>query len=354
MKFDFCIGNPPYQDNSDTTEWDLPVYDKFMDVAYSISDKVELVTPARFLFNAGKTPKSWNKKMLNDNHFKVLDYSIKSQNYFDNVDIKGGVAIHYHDINKNFGAIKTFTTYKELNAILRKVKNTKSVGLDTIMYSAESYRFTPKMHEDFPQIKYQEDSEGNNIGYLSKGHDFDIASNTFKNLVGMVFFKTIPNGENENDYMQIYGRTAEGRIYLWIKKIYIANDRNLNAYKVFIPAANGSGALGEVLSTPVIGEPVIGHNQTFISLGCFNTRDEAEHALAYIKTKFARTLIGTLKVTQNGKKGVYANVPLQDFTSNSDIDWNKSISDIDKQLYQKYDLSDDEIKFIETHVKEMN
>ena len=75
MKFDFVIGNPPYQDNTkgDNDSFAPPIYDKFMDAAYSIADKVELIHPARFLFNAGSTPKKWNKKMLEDEHFKILE-----------------------------------------------------------------------------------------------------------------------------------------------------------------------------------------------------------------------------------------------------------------------------------------
>lgn len=73
----------------------------------------------------------------------------------------------------------------------------------------------------------------------------------------------------------------------------------------------------------------------------------------YISTKFARTLLGILKVTQNGNKPVWKMIPLQNFTSSSDIDWLQSIANIDKQLYKKYNLSDEEIHFIETTVKEM-
>ena len=73
----------------------------------------------------------------------------------------------------------------------------------------------------------------------------------------------------------------------------------------------------------------------------------------YIKTKFARTLLGTLKVTQDNKKETWANVPLQDFTPNSDIDWSQSIAKIDEQLYEKYKLERPEIDFIEKNVKAM-
>lgn len=89
MKFDFIIGNPPFQEEKKDTS-DPPIYHLFMDEAYKIADKVELVTPARFLFNAGKTPKAWNKKMLEDKHLKVLYYTPRSTDVFTNTDIRGG------------------------------------------------------------------------------------------------------------------------------------------------------------------------------------------------------------------------------------------------------------------------
>ena len=71
-------------------------------------------------------------------------------------------------------------------------------------------------------------------------------------------------------------------------------------------------------------------------------------ALKYVKSKFARTLLGILKVTQDNSF-----VPLQDFTSKSDIDWEKSVAEIDRQLYAKYELSEEEITFIESMIKPM-
>ena len=81
MKFDYIIGNPPYQEENDGTS-DNPIYNMFMDAAYEISEKVELITPARFLFNAGKTPKAWNKKMLEDEHLSILHYEQDSSSVF--------------------------------------------------------------------------------------------------------------------------------------------------------------------------------------------------------------------------------------------------------------------------------
>ena len=100
--------------------------------------------------------------------------------------------------------------------------------------------------------------------------------------------------------------------------------------------------------------PGVGLTESFLSIGAFRTRKEAECVLKYCKTKFVRTLVGVLKTTQDITPQKWKYVPLQDFTSASDIDWSKSVKEIDRQLYKKYKLSRTEIEFIETHVKEMD
>ena len=104
----------------------------------------------------------------------------------------------------------------------------------------------------------------------------------------------------------------------------------------------------------IIAKPNEAFTQTYISIGMFNKETEAINLLKYIKSKFCRTLLYVLKVTQDNLPAVWSCIPLQNFTSSSDIDWSKSIAEIDQQLYRKYGLSDEEIEFIETHVKEMN
>lgn len=84
-----------------------------------------------------------------------------------------------------------------------------------------------------------------------------------------------------------------------------------------------------------------------------NNKDETENFMKYSKPKFARAMLGTLKITQHNIQETWLNVPLQDFTATSDIDWSKSVSEIDKQLYKKYSLSAEEISFIESKVREM-
>ena len=156
------------------------------------------------------------------------------------------------------------------------------------------------------------------------------------------------------DDVRIYGREGNERKYKWTSRTFVAEHPNLYKYKVFVTGANGNGVLGETLSTPVIGEPGTGYTQTFISFGAFENKFDAESLLKYFKTKFLRIMLGTLKITQNNKtKAVWQNVPLQDFTVDSDINWSQSIAEIDQQLYRKYELSAEEIMFIEENVKEM-
>jgi len=92
MKFDFVIGNPPYQDETlgENKGFAPPVYHLFLQEAYKIADKVEMIHPARFLFNAGSTPKEWNEEMLNDPHFKVLHYEEDASKVFNGTLIRGG------------------------------------------------------------------------------------------------------------------------------------------------------------------------------------------------------------------------------------------------------------------------
>ncbi len=341
MKFDAIVGNPPYQEENSNTR-KPPLYHYFYDMAFKLSDIVTLITPARFLFNIGQTPKSWNEKMLNDEHFKVINYFSDSKSIFDTVDIKGGVVITLHNTKENYGKIKVFTPFKELNEIMKKIElidgeNYKSIC--DITSSRGNYRFT----KDFlKQNSFISERLGNGTGDM-------IVSNVFEKLPE-IFTET---KTNEKDY-KFLGRNNNERVYRYIPRDFVQNNPYLNTYNVILPKSNGTGAFGEILSTPLISNIFEGATDTFISIGLFETKIEANAMLKYIKTKFLRALLGIKKATQDNPKSVWQYIPIQDFTKNSDIDWNKSISEIDKQLYKKYNLNDDEISFIEERIKPMN
>lgn len=342
--FDFVIGNPPYQEefSSDGNKtYAAPVYNKFMDAAAEVATGVELIHPARFLFNAGSTPKAWNEKMLNDAHFKVMHYEEDASKVFANTDIKGGIAITYQDSQNKFEPIIVFTKYPELNNILHKVKKHSGFSsMDKFVITRTAYRLTEKLHQEHPEA----------ISQLSKGHPYDLSTNIFDRLP-QIFFDDMPNDGKE--YIQILGRENNQRVYKYIFAAYVNQPKNLNKYKIFLPSGNGNGTFGETLTAPVLGIPAVGSTETFISLGCFDTEKEAENLLKYIKCKFTRAMLNVLKITQHLTPDVWKYVPLQDFSSLYDIDWSKSIHEIDQQLYKKYGLTDKEIQFIETNVKEM-
>ena len=341
MKFDFVIGNPPYQEeqkgDSNTA---TPVYHKFMDAAYKVSDKVLLITPARFLFNTGYTPKPWNQERLNDTHFKIVKYYTDAAEAFSGVEIKGGVAISYRDMEKEFGPIEVFTTFPMLNKIFHKViERDDFKSLCDVIITSFAYHFTQTLYDENPHLR----------GRTSKGHDFDLQSNVFDTFPE-VFFDEKPT---DGDYIRILGRAQNQRCWKYIKRAYVNHVDNLDTHKLFFSKATGTGQFGETLPDGVPGYPGDGATITFLSIGFFSSRYEIDMCQKYLKTKFARALLGVLKATQNGSKPVFKMIPIQDFSSASDLDWSASVAEIDRQLYKKYSLSEEEIAFIETNVKEM-
>ena len=346
FKFDVVIGNPPYQEESKgDSSSSTPIYHHFMEEAYKIAKRVSFITPARFLYNAGATPKAWNKKMLEDEHLKVEYYEQDSSKVFSNTAIIGGVAVTYRDSDSDFGAIGTFTAFQELNSILKKVMGSNPDSFSGIIYNRGAYRYTKTFDTDFPGARAQ--AQGS-TEYRVESSAFDKFSN--------IFFDNKP--DDKNTYIQLLGLQDNKRVYKWVRRDYISEHESLEKHKVFVSKSNGaSGTLSDtaarMISTPIIGSPLIGSTETFLSIGSFDTKDEASAVLKYICSKFARVLLGVLKVTQDNTSEKWNYVPLQDFTTASDIDWTQPISKIDQQLYQKYGLDETEIDFIESHVKEL-
>lgn len=341
IEFDAVVGNPPYQMGINKE----PVYHYFIDLGLSTSDLGTLIHPGRFLFNAGKTPKDWNNKMLSDEHYKVVSYWSKSDEVFKSVEIKGGVAVTMWNKNQQIGPIGTFVTYEELQHIHKKVQSFNEPSFSQLVYSRDLYQLTNKLYEDHPEFE----------GRQSKGHRLDLGTTVFS-LFPEVFYDEKPA---EDGYGLVVGREDDRRVAKWIKSDYLKLPDNFEKYKVVIAKSNGSGIFGEELSSPFIAEPFHAQNTTFLCIGNFDTPFEANACLKYIKTKFVRCLLGVYKVTQDNPRSAWRAVPIQNFTSSSDIDWSRSIQEIDEQLYKKYGLYDnnpeglDLVSFINEKVKPM-
>lgn len=335
MKFNAVVSNPPYQVGVNKE----PLYHHFISIGMEIGDLGTLIHPGRFLFNAGKTPKAWNQKMLNDEHFKVVKYWKKSDEVFDAVDIKGGVAVTMWDKQNVIGPIGTFVLHDELRAIQVKVESLGEESFSKIVYSRDLYQLTESFYKENPELE----------GRQSKGHRFDLGTTAFS-LFPEVFSDEKPAGDG---YALVVGRENDTRIAKWIKKEYLKLPDNFESYKIAFPVANGSGKFGESLSDPFVCGPYCAQNTTFLSAGNFYTLFEAQSCLKYVKTKFARCMLGIFKVTQHTTREAWRAVPLQNFTQQSDINWDLAIPELDAALYQKYNLTRDEIEFIESNVSAM-
>ena len=278
--------------------------------------------------------------MLEDEYFKVMYYEPNASTIFPGPEIKGGVAISVRDSRKKCGKIGVFTAYTELNSILQKVSaaDNGNAKLDSIIASQGIYRFSDKLFVDHPEVE----------NLSGKGTGAKIISKIVE-LIPSVFMDA---PDTSATCVKFLAKTRAGREFKYLRREYLQDNPYLDTYNVMIPESNGSGAF-EALVAPLIADPNVGSSDTFISMGTFATKEEAECLRKYIKTKFARAMLSVKKVTQHNPKATWEYVPMQDFTPGSDINWNNSISEIDAQLYAKYSLSRDEIAFIESKVKEM-
>ncbi|QQS60480.1 Eco57I restriction-modification methylase domain-containing protein [Candidatus Falkowbacteria bacterium] len=327
MKFTAVVGNPPYQVTTDTN-FATPVYHLFFEAAKNLNpDYISLIQPARFLFNAGATPKEWNKQMLNDSHLSVPLYEPNSQKIFSGVDIKGGICVTLWNKNNSGGGLGgSFVAHDELGMIIDRVGSgsfNKLVGI----------KGDTKLRISLDP-KYPDEQR--------------IASNYFERFPDVFLSKRV----RQNDVEIIGLEKGNKRTSRFVKNDIIF-DSKLDNWKILIPESNGSGLFGEILSNPMLVGPQVGCTYTFLQIGPFDSKKEAQNCLNYIKTKFFRALLGTLKTTQHNPSKVWANIPIQNFKNTSDIDWSKSIPEIDKQLYAKYGLDKKEVTFIETRVKPM-
>lgn len=345
-KFNVVIGNPPYQEEAQGSGTrDTPVYHLFMDAAYEVAEKAVLITPARFLFDAGFTPKAWNEKMLADPHLTVPHYFPDSDDLFPGTFINGGIAITYWDSDREGEPIGTFTHYPELNTIVHKVVGSGMVSMESGITSSRSYRYTAKVYEDHPEARALRPS----------GNEALVSTNAFDQFR---FLYLVERPDDGRSYVRVLGLDGKHRASRWIRSEYLTGPESFGKFKVVAPASRGHlGKFGEqpalILGDPLLEGPNVAVTQTFITIGSFGSQAQGERCLKYVKSKFARAMLGVLKVTQHNPAKVWKYVPRQEFGPDSDIDWAASIADIDQQLYVKYGLDAQEVAFIESRVKPM-
>ncbi len=343
MKFDFVIGNPPYQENDGGAQASAkPVYHFFVKEGQKIGRVVSMIMPSRWM-TGGKGLDSFRQEMISDKHFSSLHDYTNSKDCFGNVEIKGGVCTVLWNENYD-GPCKCFL--HDNNKIDESLRFLQEDGEDI-------YIRNPIFIKIIQKVKLRNEQSFSTL--VSSRKPYGLTADSI-NSPQKYSLPNMSDVEIKNGYKILGLGDRQRRCWKYIPCDYPIpkTDNALMKYKIFMAEAYGSGELGEVASEPILGKPGELCTETFLQIGIFDKSMEALNIINYIKTKFFRALISIKKQTQHTTQKVYKYIPIQDFTSNSDIDWSKSIKEIDQQLYRKYKLSKEEIDFIEQHVKEMN
>ena len=345
MKFDAIVGNPPYQEmDGGHGVSATPIYNVFVVNAKKFSPKyLSMIIPARW-YVGGRALDAFRNEMLNDKRLCSLHDYPDTADCFNNVDIKGGICyflwdkdyygnceVHSHNGSTCTIAIRnlidtdmnTFVRDAVSREILRKVSSICNEFLSSILKPGRYFGFHTKVVWENDKGLLQT-ADGKSFYNVSRNHD-----------------------ENYNTKVYI----AHG--FCWISSSDVKkNFKEVNQYKVLIPEAGNPGST--IIGNPRISEPGSCSSNTYIVAIAEKTNLQiCKNILSYLKTQFLRFLLSLKTTTQHMPPKAYSFVPLQDFTEKSDIDWSKSVAEIDQQLYKKYHLSDEEIAFIDSMIKPM-
>ena len=356
MKITAIVGNPPYQElkAGDSTKansaFATAIYPKFIDIANELKPcYISMITPSRWMTKQGQgVADEWVDKMLQGNHFlSVHDYP-NANDCFVGVEIKGG--INYFLFADTYTGKCQYVQH--LNGQLSQSNDyLDALGSGIVIREAKAISIISKVAK-VEGVYYNNDSF---TSWVSPKHYFDRDDALSSNWRGYSKKRT-----PEYDIKYYLNRNIESCGYGWVKLSQIPKGTGtIPLHKIYLPMAGGTGNDTQILGIPFYGEPNSVCSYTYLVVGYDPTKhkmteDEAKSVLKYIKTQFFRFMVSIKKKTQNTTRELFQFVPLQDFTLASDIDWSKSISEIDKQLYRKYSLSEDEVNFIEKMIKPMD
>lgn len=346
MKFDVIIGNPPYQlslgNDGGNSAKAQAIYHKFIDQSIKLKPTLfSMITPSRWMTRtqAGITDK-WVDNMLSCNHFVVIHDYENASDCFPGVEIKGGVNYFLYDYRHN--------------GVCHYVYHDTKTGQESITddyldkYNANVVVRDPKAVTIISKIRniegdYYANENTNFTGLVSPADFFTRKPILTSN------WSDFTTSKDERHQIKCYlNKAIHKREYGYVdEKIIPKNHCAIKLNKVYLPAAGGSGNDKQILGKPFFGEPYSICSQTYRVIGYKTDHDfteqQCKNIISYIRTRFFRYLVSVKKKTQNGPRGVYQFVPMQDFSE----EWT------DDKLYKKYKLSDEEIKFIEDNIDPM-
>lgn len=338
MKFDAIVGNPPYQAELGGAS-PLPIYHHFVNQAKALSPYyISMITPARW-FNTGTGLDTFRDEMLRDERICVLCDFPDARMCFTNVEIKGGVQYFLWD--REYRGKCSISSHNEDGTISHSVRYLLEPGMNSFIRKGTFIPILEKVRTLNEQPISTIISSRDPFGYdIRLPGSMKVAPHKY----------ALEKTESEDVEFYYNGWRKEGVGYVALGSVN-ANVELVDKYKVLVPKAWGTGNESNDWLNPFIVGPHSVCTETYLVMGAFDNQVEAQNMVKYIQTKFFHALTSILKISQNAAKGVYDLVPVQDFTGNSDINWNKSPKEIDAQLYRKYALSSEEIEIIETTIK---
>jgi site-specific DNA-methyltransferase (adenine-specific) len=319
MKFDVIIGNPPYQlQDAGESTGASPIYNLFIEQAKKLNPRyISMIIPSRW-FAGGKGLDTFREDMLNDKRIShLVDYHDASD-CFPGVSVEGGVCYFLWD-NKHNGKC-TVTTIVE-NEVLDELKRDLN-EYDVFVRFNKAISILNKTNSKTTKFMSSMTSSRKPFGFSTNFKDF--------------------KDKEFSGSTKLYGKSVVG--YVDNSKITI-NRQWIDKYKVIISAAYGTGSAWprQVLGKPIITEKNTCCTETYMVIGSFDTLNEAKNLELYIKSKFFRFMVSLKKISQHNPKDRFDFVPLISFSEPTS----------DQELYKMFDLTNDEIAFIESMIKEM-
>lgn len=340
VNFDIVVGNPPYHetisDAKDNDSLGKQLFPWFVMCGTQIGSKfTSMITPSRW-FTGDAQDKSFIKLrqyIRENNHIKSIVNYKDEKEVFDGVEIKGGISYFlYEDAYE--GQTNFINSHKGQRDV--QVRNLFEEGLDIIISNSIDYPLICKV-------------TANNFVSLT-------TITTGRNAFGIIGKPSVVSSISQEAYFDgACELRCKANKIRWTTEDKITKGQTIfNKYKVFISKSAGNpNSDAKVIGYPYVGKPQSACTDSLFPIGAFDTLVEAENLAKYMTTKFLRYMVSILKTSQNVTQIVYKFVPMQDFTATSDIDWSRTISEIDAQLYIKYALTEDEIAFIESKIKPM-
>ena len=345
LKFDVIIGNPPYQEMDGGAQASaIPIYQNFVQAAKELNPRyISLIMPSRW-YTGGKGLDSFRDEMLNDEHIRELHDWLTPEDIFPNTNIRGGVCYFLWDSEYNNNEKLTRVVTHENNKVVSDVMRPMKIG--DVEIFIRDYRSSEILMKVF---KKQKNLNTNDwlMEYVSPRKPFGLSGNFTRDSK----FKKESLGMNNP--LKCYGKNSIG----YVEREYIQSKIEwIDKWKVFTARANNIGTeLTDDNFNTIIGEPNTICTETYIVIGANLNLDEnsVNNLSNYLQTKFSRYLHSLAKTSHDAPRSTYRFIPMQDFSNDGDINWSVSTENIDRQLYKKYDLSIEEIQFIELKIKSM-